>query len=334
MTEFLDICYDAIKKQEQAIPRTIDSVDESAASVLEDKKQIVLIGCGDSYAAADYGRWAFLRMGLTSYVVSPEEIGHLRLGKETVVIGITASGRSLATLDAIHKAKSKGATIVVLTDEVDGLCSQEADSLWITKSGVETYNTSPSAPTTAAMVYLLAVSSRFEEESEGIVNQDTKRLKSIGKELIPWAEREGIAISNLTSPNVPIFLISEGPNFVAAQIGMMKFNEYSILKGFAALREEFRHHYNLSINDNDSAVLITSSPADSSDDVYMRVLTDTLKMRAYHLHNDVKMGLQLPLTQAIPNMIALQMAAYHSTLRHNPDKKSFKLPHAEAFKIY
>jgi hypothetical protein len=152
--------------------------------------------------------------------------------------------------------------------------------------------------------------------------------------MITWAEQEGVAISKLTSPNVPIYLISEGPNHVAAQIGMMKFNEYSILKGIAAVREEFRHHHNISIKDNESAVLITGSPVDSSDDVYMSVLTDSLKMRTYHLHVNEKLRLELPLVQAIPNTIALQMAAFHTVVRYNPDKESFNLPHAEAFKIY
>ena len=334
MTEFLDICYDAIKKQEHAIPKTIDAVNKAAISVIEDKKQIVLVGCGDSYAVADYGRWALLRVGLNALFVSPDEIGNLHLGKDTAVIGITASGRSLATIDALQKAKSRGATIVVLTDDKDGTASQEADHVWVTKSGIGTYNTSPSAPTTTAMTYLLAVSSRFDDESAEMLNQDIKKLKSIGKELMTWAEKEGDAISQLTSPNVPIYLISEGPSFVAAQIGMMKFNEFSILKGFAAIREDFRHHYNLSIKENESAVLVTGSPVDSSDNVYMSVLTNSLKMRAYHLHVDEKLKIELPLVQTIPNTIALQMAAYHTVLRYHPDKESFNQTLAEAFKIY
>ncbi|MHA2384098.1 MAG: MurR/RpiR family transcriptional regulator [Candidatus Thorarchaeota archaeon] len=161
MTEFLDICYDAIKMQEKSIPKTIAAVDESSVSVLENKRQIVLVGCGDSYAAADYGRWTFLNIGLNALFVSPDEIRHLRLDKESVVIGITASGRSLATIDALQKAKSQGATIVVLTDNAEGMASEEADHVWVTKSGVGTYNTSPSAPTTAAMVYLLGISSKL-----------------------------------------------------------------------------------------------------------------------------------------------------------------------------
>jgi hypothetical protein len=115
---------------------------------------------------------------------------------------------------------------------------------------------------------------------------------------------------------------------------MMKFNEFSILKGIAALREEFSHHYNLSLNDNDSAVLISNSPPQSIDNAYMNVLTDTLKMKAYHLYTDEKLSLDLPLVQAIPNMMALQMASYYTVLKFDPDKEWFKLPNVDAFKIY
>ncbi|MFW9962078.1 MAG: MurR/RpiR family transcriptional regulator [Candidatus Sifarchaeia archaeon] len=334
MTEFLDTCYEAIKKQEQAIPKTIDNVDETAAVIMREKKRVVLIGCGDSYAVADYGRWAFLRVGLNVLFVSPDEIDYLHLDKDSAVIGITASGRSLATIEALKKAKSQGATVIVLTDNKKGDASQEADYVWHTRSDVVTYNTSPSATTTAAIAYLLVISSQLNGKSKDGLDHDIERLKSNGKAMITWAEEEGIAISQLTSPNVPIYLISEGPNYVAAQIGMMKFNEYSILKGFAAIREDFRHHYNLSINDDESAVLITNSPIDSSDGVYMGVLRNSLKMRMHHLYTDEKLGLGHPLVQVIPNTIALQLAAYHTVLKFNPEKESFKLSHAGAFKIY
>ncbi|MHA2201522.1 MAG: MurR/RpiR family transcriptional regulator [Candidatus Thorarchaeota archaeon] len=318
--------------QEKSIPKTIAAVDESSVSVLENKRQIVLVGCGDSYAAADYGRWTFLNIGLNALFVSPDEIRHLRLDKESVVIGITASGRSLATIDALQKAKSQGATIVVLTDNAEGMASEEADHVWVTKSGVGTYNTSPSAPTTAAMVYLLGISSKLGAADR--LDHDIQQLKSVGKEMLTWAEQKGKVISQLTKPDVPIYLISEGPNHVAAQIGMMKFNEFSILKGIAAIREDFSHHYNLAIKENDGGVLISSSPTNSTDDAYAKVLTDTLKMKAYHLYTDEKLNLELPLVQAIPNMIALQMASYHTVLKFDPDKESFKQSHAEAFKIY
>jgi hypothetical protein len=57
-------------------------------------------------------------------------------------------------------------------------------------------------------------------------------------------------------------------------------------------------------------------------------------MRTYHLHTPTDINLESPLGQAIANTIALQMAAYHFAIVHDPKKERFKLPHAEAFKIY
>lgn len=332
MTEFLETCYAAIRMQEKSIARAIAAATDTSISVIEDKKQIVLIGCGDSYAAADYGRWAFLSIGLNVQSVSPDETRYLRIDQDTVVIGITASGRSLATIDALQRAKSQSATIVVLTDNAEGAASQEADHVWVTNSGVETYNTSPSAPTTAAMAYLLEISSKVGSDDKTI--DDIQKLKNVGREMMTWAEEEGRRISKVTSPNVPIYLISDGPNHVAAQIGMMKFDEFSILKGIAAVREEFCHHYNISVNDGECAVLISNSPKSPSDDTFIDVLRGPLKMSAYHLFTDETLDLELPLVQTIPNTIALQMASYFTVLRYNPGKEAFKLPHAEAFKIY
>jgi hypothetical protein len=114
----------------------------------------------------------------------------------------------------------------------------------------------------------------------------------------------------------------------------MKFDEYSLVKGTTALREEFRHHYNISIRGDEPVVFITDSPSNEKDATYLRVLTDALEMRAYHLTTPHELYLESSLGQAIANSIALQMAAFHHVLKHNPEKEKFKLPHAEAFKIY
>jgi len=136
MTEFLDACYSAIKKQGKAIPETLASVDLKETDIINDAKRIVLVGCGDSYAAAEYGKWAFLKVGLNAISLSPTEMSHIALDKRNVVIGITASGRSLATIAALDRAKSKGATTVVLIDDPEGKAVESADRVWTTRSGV------------------------------------------------------------------------------------------------------------------------------------------------------------------------------------------------------
>ena len=115
---------------------------------------------------------------------------------------------------------------------------------------------------------------------------------------------------------------------------MMKFNEYSIVKGIAALWEDFRHHNVLSINDGDGAVLISDSPVSDVDKRYFKTLKETLNMDAYHLYIDENLKLQSALGQAIPNSIAVQLAAYYNVMKYDSEKTYWKKPNVNAFKIY
>ena len=332
MTEFLDSCLAAIKAQETSIADTLKNVNVEGAFRIAAKRQVILVGAGDSYGVADFGRWALLSAGLNAYSVSPTEIAYIPLDSECVVIGVTASGRSLSTQDAIRTAKAHGASIIVLTDDPNGRAANEASDVWTTRAGVQSYNVSPASPTTTAMAYLLRIASEMDSQFQRNLKHDVNRLSKSGREMLAWAEEEGITISNMISPETPLYMISDGPNYAAAQIGMMKFNEFSIMKGIAALREEFCHHHALSIGEREQVILISTSPPSAGDKLYLGILSDTLKMRTHHLHNDL--GLRTALAQAIPNTIALQMAAHYTVRRFKPDMEGFKMPHAKAFQIY
>jgi len=332
VTEFLDSCYEAIKVQENSIADTINSVDLTNISNIIGKR-IVLVGAGDSYAVSEYGKWAFQSIGLDAISLSPPEIIHIPMDSDTVVIGVTASGRSLSTLDALKKAKTKGAQTIVLTDNPDGKASEETSKLWVTKAHVDSYNVSPASPTTTAMAYLLTIASEFDSELQGNLQRDVKQLNTLGKKMLGWAEREGKIVADLVTPGPPLYMISDGPNYVAAQIGMMKFNEFAVVKGFAAIREDFCHHQNLSIDDEDQAVLISGQKR-PDDERYMKILTEVLNMQAHHIHVPEDLGFKTALAQTIPNTIALQMGAHFTVRRYNPDMEWFKMPHAKAFKIY
>ncbi|MGY5852968.1 MAG: SIS domain-containing protein [Candidatus Thorarchaeota archaeon] len=333
MTEFLDVCYNAIKKQATAIPNTLEVVERDMLDALK-KKRLVFTGCGDSYAVGEYGKWAFLAASRDSLVLSPPELPMVPLDEKSVVIGITASGRSLETVSAMKHARKKGAETIVLTDDAKGAAYDYADHIWLTKSGVETYNTSPSAPTTAAMAFLLKLAALERDNPHTYIGNDVHQLEYAADLMVVWAESVGKDIAKIPNVGDLLYMVSDGPNYVAAQLGMMKFNEYSLVKGTSALREEFRHHYNISIKHGDPMVLISNSPAGEKDELYISILSDILKMRPFHLFCPLDLELESPHGQAIANTIALQMAAFHFTLRNNPKMDKFKLPHAEAFKIY
>lgn len=332
MTEFLDSCYEVIKIQERSIADTINSVDLKNIADITGKR-IVLIGAGDSYAVAEYGKWVFRSIGLDAISLSPPEVIHVPMDAETVVIGVTASGRSRSTLEALEKVRAKDAETIVLTDNPDGKVSEETSNLWVTKSNVDSYNVSPASPTTTAMAYLLTISSGVDSKLQKDLQSDIKQLTKIGEKMLDWAEHEGKLIAKLVTPGPPLYMISDGPNYVAAQIGMMKFNEFAVVKGVASLREDFCHHQNLSMDDGDQAVLI-SGKEESDDERYMKVLTDVLNMQAHHLHVSEELGLKTALAQTIPNTIALQMGSHFAVRRYKPDMEWFRMPHAKAFRIY
>ncbi|MHA2066028.1 MAG: SIS domain-containing protein [Candidatus Thorarchaeota archaeon] len=334
MTEFLDACYAAIKKQETSISETIAAADDRDVDVLRDKRLIVLTGCGDSYAVAEYGKWAFLRVGLNAVSLSPTEMSNIQLGKDYIVIGITASGRSLRTIESLKVAKSEEATTIVLTDNENGNASALADHVWMTRSGVDSHNISPASITTTAMAYLLKLAVQYQAKPDTRMYNDLQQFQSNGKHLLDWAEQVGKESAATGVPGKPLYMISDGPNYAAAQIGMMKFNEYGVIQSNAALWEDFQHHYVLTINPGDCAFLVSDNPLEEKDKKYFQVLTGTLKMNAFHLHTPEALELKSPLGQSIANSIALQMSAYYNVMEHHPDKEFWRKPNVDAFKIY
>lgn len=334
MTEFLDACYRAIKVQETSISETIAATDDRGADLLREKRLVVLTGCGDSYAVAEYGKWAFLKVGINAVSISPTEISNIKLGEDCIVIGITASGRSLRTIDSLKIAKSEKAAAIVLTDNEDGNASALADHVWVTHSGVDTHNISPASITTTAMAYLLSQAVQFQAKATTPMYNDLEKLKDNGKQILDWAEQIGKDSSEIAIPGKPLYMISDGPNYVAAQIGMMKFNEYGVIQSNAALWEDYQHHYVLTINPGDCAFLVSDSPLKKKDEQFFQALTGTLKMNAFHLYTPESLGLQSPLGQSIANSIALQMAAYYNVMKHDPGKEFWRRPNVDAFKIY
>jgi fructoselysine-6-P-deglycase FrlB-like protein len=74
MTEFLDSCYVAIRVQASSIANTLESMDVDDEINFKSKQRVVFVGAGDSYAVADFGKWAFLTAGVNAYSISPTEI--------------------------------------------------------------------------------------------------------------------------------------------------------------------------------------------------------------------------------------------------------------------
>ncbi|MCF2137323.1 MAG: SIS domain-containing protein [Candidatus Thorarchaeota archaeon] len=331
VSNFVEQCGRALHLQERTIPKALAGGSETETDIIQDKRLIVLTGCGDSYAVAEYGAWALLQEGFNALAMPAPDVRRIHLDERCLVIGITASGRSLATIDAVKVAAHQGAHILALTDNGQGEINNVVEDRWLTETGVETYDIIPTAPTTAAMAFLLGVAGQLKSERYERDLQSVKREMGV---IFHAAEGEGRVISELISTEQKAYFISEGPNFVAAQLGMMKMNETSLTQGIAVQREEFQHYGSLPTQEGDLAVLIADTPTTERDIAFVRVLWERLGLRSYHLHAPSTPTIETPLAQALVNTITLQFAVYHALRRYAPEKEWFRLPHARAFKIY
>jgi fructoselysine-6-P-deglycase FrlB-like protein len=334
MTTFLDDCYRGIRLQVSGIPDTIRAVKEADVGLVEGRRLVVLTGAGDSFAVADYGQWVFLMASIGAVALSPPETHQVGLDSDCLVIGITASGRSLRTVQALEYARTKGAATVILTDNGQGKAREVADKVWLTRSGVASYDIAPMAPTTCAMVYLLGLVAGQGGQWSSMVRDDLSVLEGNAGQVLEWAEGIGKEIAEFIDIEHHLYLIGDCAQWAAAQVGMMKLNEFSLVKSTPVTREEFQHHYNLSVHQGDRALLVPGSTPAEGQAEYVRVLTDTLGMQVYQLRVPEELGLKSDAGQAIASTIAFQFGAYYAVKKHRPDMEWFKLPNAKAFKIY
>ena len=85
-TEFLSSCYRAMIDQDQAILRTMSTIPKGEEQRLEDARQVILTGAGDSLAVAEYGAWVMQEVGIHAIAITPTVLNRLSLSPEDLVV--------------------------------------------------------------------------------------------------------------------------------------------------------------------------------------------------------------------------------------------------------
>jgi glucosamine--fructose-6-phosphate aminotransferase (isomerizing) len=159
-----------IHEQADAVAETIadrtvrpDGVDlpELNDELLRGVKRIVIVACGTSYHAGLIGRYAlegWARVPVEMDIASEYRYRNPVVGPGDLVIGITQSGETLDTLAAMRLARSRGATVLAVTNIMGSQATRDADGVVYTRAGLEI---SVAATKTfiaqVAVMYLLAL---------------------------------------------------------------------------------------------------------------------------------------------------------------------------------
>jgi glucosamine--fructose-6-phosphate aminotransferase (isomerizing) len=103
-------------------------------------KRIVIVACGTAYHAGLIGRYAieqWARIPVDVDIASEYRYRNPIVGPEDLVIGISQSGETADTLAAMRTARSRGATVLAVTNIMGAQATREADGVLYTRAGLE-----------------------------------------------------------------------------------------------------------------------------------------------------------------------------------------------------
>ena len=107
---------------------------------LRQLRRIVIVGCGTAYHAGVVGRYAieeWARVPVEPDVASEWIYRNPVLDPGTLVIGISQSGETRDTIQAMKLAREKGARTVAITNMMGSQITREVDSVLYTRTGLE-----------------------------------------------------------------------------------------------------------------------------------------------------------------------------------------------------
>jgi glucosamine--fructose-6-phosphate aminotransferase (isomerizing) len=107
---------------------------------LKDLRRIVIVACGTSYHAGVVGRYAieeWARVSVEPDVASEWIYRNPVIDPGTLVIGISQSGETRDTIQAMKLAREQGARTVAITNMMGSQITREVDSVLYTRTGLE-----------------------------------------------------------------------------------------------------------------------------------------------------------------------------------------------------
>ena len=107
---------------------------------LRQLQRIVIVACGTAYHAGVVGRYVIEEWGRVPVepdVASEWIYRNPVIGDHTLVIGISQSGETRDTIQAMQLARAKGARTVAITNQMGSQITREVDSVLYTRTGLE-----------------------------------------------------------------------------------------------------------------------------------------------------------------------------------------------------
>ena len=241
--------------QDIAIRETLNDKEDHLLEIADAMYQrkinrIIIVGCGDSLIVGKGVRFAFER--LLKIPMEPIQAldydlyFHETADKHTAVIGISSSGKTRAVVNALTKAKEKGAYCLGMTNTHESPLGKDYSNHLIIHATRVGW---PTQASTAGMAALIQLAIHLAKKSGSSIQAEIKDLEQ-ALSLLP---EKISALIDTAAPSMQalaqkwvlaryILFCGAGSNIAPAAFGAAKITELSPVRGINIQMEEF-HHY-------------------------------------------------------------------------------------------
>lgn len=253
--------YDMINEIPNSIKSTLETLRKSGLK-FDFPEPLVFTGNGTAFYSALMGSQVLNLTKAEWRAVQAFELANYEKCSGGVTVGISHSGITKSTLDALSKAKSNGAHVVGLTHFHDRPISTVADKTIVIGSGPDKsrcHTKTYAASAAAAMELSFEMTAASGNELETVRKQfDSDLLPKLELSILGTESQARIAADNLGNAS-KIFFAGSGPNRVTAREAALKIKESSFLPAEGMELEEILHGPWATFDDKTLVVLIAPS---------------------------------------------------------------------------
>jgi glutamine---fructose-6-phosphate transaminase (isomerizing) len=324
--------------------RTLPIYYDLFASKIADAERVFIVGCGTAYHAGLVASQALARLArIDARVIVASEFAEEALDlvdDKTVVLAVSQSGETMDTLNAVRDAKSRGASILSVTNVMGSTLMRLSDVYIGQNSGPE-IGVAATKTFTSQVAVLLRIAAavgrrtgkvpvaRIDEVEKGL-HETPDIIQELLNTKVEAVQRIAESVNNAKS----ICFLGRGINVPTALEGRLKLLELSYIPVIAYPAGESKHGFISLIEEGFPVVFIAPM-----DETHKRIIGNIMEMKARgariisviqdgdreirELSDDViEIPRSLPsLVTPIVYAVPLQLLAYYLSVGkgHDPD---------------
>ena len=218
---------DYVNEEQATLQRILENYDFSVDSNLATMENVVILATGSSYNACLSAKITFEKMAdVTITIEEPYNFNHYgRLGKDVdTIIGVSQSGKSASTIDAMKELASADINRIVLTSDLTSPITKVVDHVIDLQMGIETVGfVTKGFSTTVFQLILLGIKVGIAKGK--ITTEQLTRLKEELEDVVGEIEKVIEKTNHFLKLGSRFVAIGYGPNWGTAKEFETKFTE-------------------------------------------------------------------------------------------------------------